>query len=957
METRRNNEHQLMIPNSTYRLQLNQETKFSDASQWLPYLHRLGISHCYTSPFLKARPGSSHGYDIVDHNHLNPEIGSMADFEQFISVLQHYKMGLIADIVPNHMGIMGNDNVWWLDVLENGPASYYAHFFDIDWHPLKPGLQNKILISVLGDHYGNILDKHELKLTFDSELGEFSVYYFQHRFPIDPQTYPFILGAQHEQLLTYFKQEDAAFLAYQTLDNSLRKLPLRTLCSPEQREERARDKQVFKKQLSQLCWDNPNLTRFIELRVAKINQTNADHDALHTLLEQQAYRLAYWHVAGDEINYRRFFDINDLAGLRAEDEAVFTATHCFILSLIEQGKIQGLRIDHADGLYDPTAYYQRLSSEIKENSVATVASNALPIYIVAEKIVAHYEYLANDWAIHGTTGYEFAAMVNGVFIDSRAEKSLTHTYARFIGHRQDFKEIVYQSKKHVMSTALASTLNMLANQLSKIAESSPKTRDYTLNGLRDGLLETIACFPVYRTYINSLKVSNADSHYIHCAIEQAQQRSRAVDKTVFDFIRKVLLLDAEILTDQLLTFVMKFQQYTAPVMAKGYEDTAIYQYHRLISLNEVGSDPSCFGYSVAQWHHFNLQRAKKWPHSMLCLSSHDTKRSADVRSRINVLSEVPQQWQESVFRWHQLNKIRGRKNTPVVIARNDEYLLYQTFIGTWPLEKLTPLLMEKYQQRIENYMLKAIREAKCYSSWDNPNLEYEQAVNAFIKRCLSAYDTSPFVQDFIAFEQGLRPAGLYNAIMQTLLLLTAPGMPDIYQGNELWRFNLVDPDNRRPVDYQAQESILADLEKQISNDRGELLSSLLNSMADGRMKLYVVTQTLHFRNQYERLFKEGDYLPINSCGTQALNVLAFARKNAGQWVVIIVPRLALSWQNKTANDFWQDTWLELPPDAPTEYIELFSQYHLVSQTGHESHQLSVAEIFNVFPLALLSAFV
>lgn len=811
---------------------------------------------------------------------------------------------------------------------------------------------------MLGDHYGNILDKRELKLAFDSEQGEFSVYYFQHRFPIDPQTYPFILNAQHEQLLAYFKQDDAAFLAYQTLDNSLNKLPLRTEISLEKTEERARDKQVFKKQLSQLCLDNPNLTRFIELRVAKINQINDDHGELHTLLEQQAYRLAYWHVAGDEINYRRFFDINDLAGLRTEDEAVFTASHRFILSLIEQGKIQGLRIDHADGLYDPIAYYQRLSNEIKESSAMTVVPNTLPIYIVAEKIVAHYEYLANDWAIHGTTGYEFAAMVNGIFVDSTAEKSLTHTYVRFIGHRQDFNEIVYQSKKHVMATALASALNMLANQLSKIAESSPKTRDYTLNALRDALLEIIACFPVYRTYINSLMVNNDDSQYIHWAIQQAKKRSRAVDKTVFDLILKVLLLEAqspEVSAYQLLKFVMKFQQYTAPVMAKGYEDTAMYLYNRLISLNEVGNDPSLFGHSVSEWHHFNLKRSKKWPHSMLCLSTHDTKRSADVRSRINVLSEIPQQWHESVFRWHRINQTprkRVKKNTQAVIARNDEYLLYQTLIGTWPLEKLTPQIMATYRQRIENYMLKAVREAKQYSSWDNPNLDYEQAIMDFINRCLNPYDTSPFVQDFIKFEHWVRPAGLYNAIAQTLLLLTAPGVPDIYQGNELWQFNLVDPDNRRPVDHQVHERVLTNLDKKISNNLSKLLNSLLNTMEDGRIKLFVVIQTLRFRNQYDALFREGDYLQINSHGPQLTNLVAFARKYASQWVIIVVPRLTLSWQNKEGSDFWQDTCLELPVDAPAEYIELFSQNHIATQEGKH---LPVSEIFKFFPFAILSA--
>lgn len=945
------------IPVSTYRLQFNKQFTFAEATRFVPYLRQLGISHCYASPYLKARPGSKHGYDIVDHNELNPEIGTREDFERFIAELQKNGMGLITDIIPNHMGIMGSDNIWWLDVLENGQASSYASFFDIDWYPVKKALQNKILLPVLGDHYGHILEQQELKLVFDAGQGEFSVSYFQHRFPVDPQIYPSILSSQHEQLLDYFAADDPVFLEYQTLDNSFSKLPLRSETTEEKIEERKRDKEVFKKHLAGLCANNPSIIRFIAFRVAEINSVTSESGELHALLEQQVYRLAYWRVAGDEINYRRFFDINELAGLRIEDDKVFDATHQFILALIEQGNIQGLRIDHADGLYNPVAYYQRLNEKIAAILNTGTEQDTPPIYIVAEKIVANYEYLSSNWPIHGTTGYEFANIVNGVFIDSSSEKSLTRCYARFIEYQQDFDALVYHAKKHVMTTALASELNMLANQLSKIAEASSKTRDYTLNALRDTLLEVIACFPVYRTYINSQTVSKEDSQYIDWAIVQAKQRSWAADKTVFEFIRNILLQEYSMTVTglDLLKFVMKFQQYTPPVMAKGYEDTALYQYNRLISLNEVGGNPQHFGQSVNAFHHFNQDRLNKWPYTMLCLSTHDTKHSADMRARINVLSEIPRQWCDAVLRWRRLNKARKSKMNQTVIAGNDEYLFYQVLLGTWPLTSLTDSELTVYQQRIQNYMIKAIREAKQYTSWLNPNEDYEQAVSRFIHRCL---DSNPlFLMDFIEFERRIRKPGLYNALAQTLLLFTSPGVPDIYQGNELWQFVLVDPDNRRPVDFGNNEHFLAEMDAVLAKpdfDRPRFIRSLLENMEDGRIKLFVVMQTLRFRYQYAALFRDGEYLKINIHGTGANHLLAFARQDQNDFAIIVVPRLMAHLLNNKPDDIWADTWLELPQKAPNHYREQFSQCRVAAEPLEDTLQLNIRDTLKSFPLALLS---
>jgi (1->4)-alpha-D-glucan 1-alpha-D-glucosylmutase len=949
----------LTIPVSTYRLQFNKSFTFAEATELVPYLRRLGISHCYASPYLKARPGSTHGYDIVDHNELNPEIGSHEDFERFIVELRQNSMGLITDIVPNHMGIMGSDNVWWLDVLENGQASSHTSFFDIDWYPIKKALQNKILLPVLGSRYGDILEQQELKLVFNAVQGEFSIYYYQHRFPVDPQTYPFILNPQHPKSPDYFAADDPVFLEYQTINNSFSKLPLHTETTDKKIEERNRDKEVFKKNLARLCADNLSITGFITFRVAEVNRIAGENGELHALLEQQVYRLAYWRTAGDEINYRRFFDINDLAGLRVEDEKIFDAIHQLILSLIEQGKTQGLRIDHADGLYDPVAYYQRLNKKIAAILNTDTVPDTPPIYIVAEKIVANYEYLSSDWMIHGTTGYEFANIVNGVFIDSTAEKSLTRCYVRFTGHRQDFDELVYQAKKLVMTSALASELNVLANQLSKIADASSKTRDYTLISLRSALQEVVACFPVYRTYINSQIVSKKDSQYINWAIDQAKQRSQAADKTVFEFIRAILLMEhnTTVPATDLLKFIMRLQQYTAPVMAKGYEDTALYQYNRLISLNEVGGDPRQMGSSVNAFHHFNLERIKKWPHTMLCLSSHDTKHSADMRARVNVLSEIPELWQEAVLRWRRMNKFQKRKMSLAVIARNDEYLFYQVLIGTWPLTPLNDSEMMGYQERIRNYMLKAVREAKQYTSWINPNEDYEQAVNQFVCRCLNVIISPIFLKDFTEFESRIRKPGLYNALAQSLLHLTSPGVPDIYQGHELWQFSLVDPDNRRPVDFSKNRELLSEMDATLAKpdlDRPLFISSLLSNMEDGRIKLFVLMQTLRFRHQHAALFRNGVYLKINIHGSGSDQLLAFARKDQHNFAIIVVPRLmAHILSDESLHNIWADTWLEIPQGAPRYYQELFSQNRVTAAPAEDYLQLYVQDIFELFPVALL----
>src|SRR6266568_2914757 len=668
------------IPLATYRLQFNRDFTFADATQLVPYLASLGITHCYASPYLRARPGSTHGYDIIDHNLLNPEIGSTEDFEKFVAALRQHGMGHILDIVPNHMGVMGSDNGWWLDVLENGEASSYAEFFDIDWQPLKDELQGKVLIPVLGDQYGSILDLGELKLTFDKEKGEFSIFYQQHRFPVDPKEYPRVLASGLERLEQNLGASHDDFLELQSLISAFNHLPGRQETAPEKRAERIRDKEIHKRRLAALCQRSSDISQFIQENVRKISGTPGDpssFDALHELIKAQAYRLAYWRVAADDINYRRFFDINDLAALRQENENVFNQTHELVLQLLRERKIDGLRIDYPDGLYNPQQYFKRL--QCGGDSSGGEDCGAKRHYIVAEKILTSEETIPEDWPIEGTTGYNFSNLVNSLFVDPASERKMDRIYRLFIGEHTDFKELVYECKKLVMDRSLNSELNVMANHLSRIALADRHTCDFTVKSLRDALTEIVACFPVYRTYVTEQHVSASDRAYINEAVSRANAKSTAVESSVYDFIGQILLTSRlegrpQYYQRSVNHFAMRFQQYTSALMAKGLEDTSFYRYNRLISLNEVGGDPLRFGVSIDEFHHANRERFKNWPHTMLATSTHDTKRSEDVRSRINVLSEIPLQWRRKVRRWRDMNAARKRSiNGMEAPSRNDEY--------------------------------------------------------------------------------------------------------------------------------------------------------------------------------------------------------------------------------------------------------------------------------------------
>ena len=949
------------VPRATYRLQLGSAFTFDDAARVVPYLARLGVSHLYCSPILRARAGSSHGYDIVDHRSINPELGGREGFERLVEALRAHGMGQIVDMVPNHMGVLGADNAWWMDVLENGPASSYAHYFDIDWVPVNPDLVGKVLLPVLGDHYGEALARGELALGYEHDAGTLAVRFHAHRFPIDPREYLAVLARAGALLAA---GADAAVRAeLSSLAAAFGHLPSRDAPEPERRAERARDKELHKRRLAELARRHPAAARAIEAAVAEINADASG--ALHALLEAQAYRLAFWRVASDEINYRRFFDINELAALRMEDEEAFEATHAFLLGLAAEGKIDGLRIDHPDGLCAPERYFARLQQSYARLAGAEAAPGAdgrpaRPLYVVAEKIAAGHERLPESWAVHGTTGYRFAAVVNGLYVDGAARARLDAIWRSFTGEDFDFEEAAYRGKRSIMRGALASELTVLAAELLRIARADQRTRDYTFNTLREALAEVAASMPVYRTYIAG-RPSAQDRRYVDWAVARAARRSRAADTTIFGFVRRALLGQAPQgappqLGERMLRFAMKFQQFTAPVAAKGVEDTAFYAYNRLASLNEVGADPRAFGFPVRAFHGASADRAARWPHTLLATSTHDNKRSEDVRQRINVLSEMPGAWRAMLGRWSAMNRGKAAKlEDGAAPSRGDEYLLYQTLLGTFPAQGARGAALEAYRGRIEGYLLKAAREAKLRTSWISPNEGYERALAAFVRALLGRARPNPFLDDLRAQAATLAWFGGLNSLSMVLVKFTSPGVPDLYQGNELIDLSLVDPDNRRPVDYALRERLLDELRPLDTRDLARAARTLAESPADGRAKLFVTWRLLQLRARRTALMRDGGYAALAAHGARAAHVLGYARRHGRHVLVVAAPRLFAKLLGEPGRlplgeNIWGDTVLEAPgvPDG-TRLANVLTGEEVEVSEG----RIRIARAFASFPGAAL----
>jgi (1->4)-alpha-D-glucan 1-alpha-D-glucosylmutase len=886
---------QARVPRATYRLQFHKGFGFDDAIRVLPYLAQLGVSHVYCSPIQRARAGSTHGYDVVAHAEINPELGGAEGFARFVAALRAHGLGQLLDMVPNHMGVLGADNAWWMDVLENGPASLFAQYFDIDWQPLNEELTGKVLLPVLGGHYGEVLASGELVLHFEAAEGSFALRYFDHRFPLAPESYPVVLA----RALPHLKDPAlAAELA--SLSTAFGHLPGRHAQAPLGRAERVRDKELFKARFARLVQAHPALGRAVLAAVAELNlASDPARDELHRLIEVQAYRLAYWRVATDEINYRRFFDINDLAAVRMERGEVFEATQSFALELAAAGAVDGLRIDHPDGLYDPARYFRQLQEGYARRAGIVLPAAGpdgrppRPLYVVAEKIAASEEEVPVEWHVHGTTGYRFANVANGVLVDTAAADALRKTWHDFTGETQDFDAVARSGKHEVMRSALASELNVLSTELLRIARADRSTRDYTLNALRRALADVVACMPVYRTYIVDAP-SAQDAHFIDAATEAAERQSLDADRSIFAFVRRSLRGEAADhapaeLAERVRRFAVRFQQFSAPVAAKGVEDTAFYRYFPLSSLNEVGGEPDQFGFDVEEFHALSADRAQHWPHTMLATSTHDNKRSEEVRNRIGVLSEMPGEWRESLARWHAL----CRRGQPAVApSRADEYLLYQTLLGTLPFGGLDAAAVPAYEQRVLQYMQKAAREAKLRTRWTQPDAQYEAALEALVQGILSDRSAGGCLADIQRLADRLSWFGAWNGLTLTLLKYTSPGVPDLYQGSELVDLSLVDPDNRRPVDYELRMKRLDELRAMADEpDLPARLRSLAEAPHDGSAKLWFMWRLLSMRREHEELFREGSYEGLKVEGPLARHVVAFVRRHEGRMLVVVAGRL------------------------------------------------------------------
>jgi (1->4)-alpha-D-glucan 1-alpha-D-glucosylmutase len=920
------------IPRATYRLQFHKGFGFKDAAALTPYLARLGISHVYASPYLKARPGSTHGYDIVDHGQLNPELGDKTAFRAMVTAFCDNGLGQVLDFVPNHMGVGGADNPWWLDVLEWGPESEYAGWFDIDWEPDRRYLQGKLLVPFLGDQYGAVLESGQLALRFEPETGDFAVWaYDKHKLPISPLHYQRVLGDEHPEL--------------ERLGDAFSGLP-------EWRPRIARRAKDLQAELGLLARQRSDVRQAVQ---AAVNRINGELGRLETwrrldaLIQDQHWRAAHFRVAADDINYRRFFNINELAGLRMELPELFDQAHHLVFELLREGALDGLRIDHIDGLLDPKGYLLRLREQAPR-----------PFYLVVEKILAPHETLRDDWPVEGTTGYEFANLTLGLLVDPSGEEASTQGYLAFTGERPAFDEILRDCKIRIMLNEMASELNILARDAARVARQNARTADFTRNILQRALQEIVACFPVYRTYVDGAAApTEADRRDIDWALALARRRETDLDQSVFDFLHRLLTTDlvgqphSGFSRHSVVRLAMRVQQYSGPVMAKGLEDTAFYRYNRFVALNEVGGHPDHFGVTVAAFHRANAQRAERWPHAMLSTSTHDTKRGEDIRSRLAVLSEIPEEWARQVQTWSRILRARrGDIEGTGPPYRNDEYLFYQLLLGAWPPEltgvsNLDPEKLGSFAERMGSVMVKSIREAKLHSTWASPETAYEEMMVGFVRDALEVSRPNAFLSAFLPFQERIARLGIRNSLVQTALKLTVPGMPDIYQGAELWDFSLVDPDNRRPVDYQTRTTLLARIWELSEGKRCAAILEMFENWPDGRIKLTVIARLLAHRRDHSRLFAESRYESLTAKGCKSDHLCAFSRVCEDDALIVVAARFPARFE---VDPDWAGTEIPWPPGAGcTHWCDLLCG-HVVEW---RSEAISAETVLRHLPVAVL----
>ncbi|MEO1374026.1 MAG: malto-oligosyltrehalose synthase [Cyanobacteria bacterium J06635_10] len=927
----------MQIPLATYRIQFTPSFGFAAAKTIASYLEQLGVSHLYASPILTSRKGSTHGYDAVNPRQIDPELGGHEKFEELVAHLQELNIGWIQDIVPNHMAF-DSQNEMLMDVLENGADSKYRDFFDIDWNHHYPENNSKVLAPFLGRFCGDCLENGELQIQY--EKNGLSINYYSHKFPIRIESYNQVLTYNLGRLEEKLGRDNPAFVKLLGVLYTLKYIP-----SGEEGREREIQINFIKRMLWELWNDSKEVKEYIEENISTFNGEPGkpeSFDLLENLLTEQFFRLAYWKVGNEELNYRRFFTVNDLISLRIEDKQVFETTHSLIFKLVEEGQIDGLRIDHIDGLYDPAQYLNRLREKAPE------------IYLIVEKILEHQEELPIPWPIQGTTGYDFLNQLNGILCDQLNEEQFDYIYHRFIGKAVDCEELIDRNKRLIISKHLAGDIDNLAHLFKTISGRYRYASDFTMYGLKSAMVEILAVFPVYRTYINSGGASSADREYIEQVMTQAKKNIPNFLNEL-NFIEKFLLLEFdEHLTEEdreeWLRFLMRLQQFTGPLMAKGVEDTVLYVYNRLVSLNEVGSHPAHFGISLEDFHNYNANRSANWPHTMNTTSTHDTKRGEDVRARINVLSEIPELWETNLKQWREINAPHkdyvGGRDIPTF---NDEYLFYQTLIGAFPFNK------EEYPtfvERIKEYIIKAIREAKVHTAWLKNDSDYEDGFTNFADRVLKDSEDNQFLKAFRPFQSKIQHYGILNSLSQTLLKLTVPGLPDIYQGTELWDLSLVDPDNRRPVDFEKRQKYLEEIQSQTQADLLDYIAQLRETPEDARIKLFLIYKTLQVRQKYLDLFQRGTYEKLTTVGSLKSHVVVFSRELGEQKIIVIAPRLFTSLVEMDEYPFgeqvWQETRIVPPTDSTPVWQDVFTGKKVEGEDA-----LWVRDILQHFPVALL----
>ncbi|HET9016173.1 MAG TPA: malto-oligosyltrehalose synthase [Thermomicrobiaceae bacterium] len=932
------------MPRSTYRLQFTADFGFADACRLVPYLARLGIGAVYASPLQAARQGSTHGYDVVDPDRLNPALGTDAEFTDLINTLHDHGMGLILDIVPNHMAA-APENRWWTNVLEHGPDSPHASTFDIDWYrgDTSPSGRAQVLLPILGNYFGEALEARQLRL--DVQEGALILRYYDREFPVAPSSYGAVLRAAQ-----------AALPAAPT-DRG----PSRCLADLADLSERsdADAARAMHAGLGALLRDSPEAQQALEHAITVYNGAAGDpasFDALERLLDEQAYRLAHWRAAAERVNYRRFFDVSDLVSLRMGDPSVFAATHRLVLRLVEDGAVAGLRVDHVDGLENPGAYLELLRREVDGRRQRRGESGG---YLVVEKILAEDETLPAGWPVSGTTGYDFLNVVNRLLVDRDGLTELRRIYAQATGLRESFDDVAYRSKIRVMEELFSGEVRALAGHLETLSQRDRYARNAGPDELHRALVEVSANLSCYRTYTHGATVSPEDRRRILGAVDATRRRSSDLSERVVGFVRRVLLLemprtaDEELRADW-LRFVQRWQQLTGPITAKGVEDTALYAYNALVSLNEVGGDPGLDVDPVAAFHRAGGARRARWPHAMSATATHDTKRGEDTRARIGVLSEIPHTWEATFRRWRRWNQ-RHRRLVGDVVApdANEECLIYQTLLGAWPADRDD---LERFRERLHGYLVKAARESKVHTSWIDPNGEYEQAVLEFVDAILEPVADNRFVTDFQRLQQGVAGAGVTKSLAQVLLKVSWPGIPDFYQGTELWDLSLADPDNRRPVDFAVRARLLDDLESLVKSPRPRDVRRLLDNWRDGRIKLYVTAASLAARDRRPGLFQDGDYVPLEADGSMSEHLVAFARRQGTAWSVTVTARRSTSPAHRgrppLGRAVWRETTVSLPDDAPVNWRNVLTGER-VAAVGPALRQLDVAVVLRVLPVALL----